>query len=331
MKNYKVSFIRSSYQRFFQQHKKELLEAIEKCLSNGDLILGDEVDKFESNFAEFVGTKYCVALNSGTDALVFALKAAWVGSSRWSVSVPSYTFKATAGAVKTAAYDATIDFYDLDNLPNDPDVTIVAHIAGELYPIPQTGIVIEDAAQALGAVKTPTTFAQTWSFYPAKILGAYGDAGALTTNNKEVYEYVREARDHCKKYNKEFGTNSRMDNIQAAILNVKMRYLPKFLARRTEIANLYHQGLMSIPIHLPIPKISRVWQDYIIQTNRRNALFTFLKEKGIETIKNEYPMPIAKLPKAAKYESETLRLPCNPELTDKEIQYVIKQIKEFCA
>ena len=254
----------------YRKIKPDIDEAIHRILDRGDLILREDVEQFEENLARYVGTKYAVALNSGTDALVLALKAAGLGRSIWSVSVPAHTFKATAGAVKTVAYDANIDVYDLGEMPDDPDIAVVAHIAGELYPIPTAQYaVIEDAAQALGAVKNPTSLAQTWSFYPAKILGAYGDAGALTTNDKNVYEYVKEARNHFKTDNQEFGINSRMDNLQAAVLNVKFKYLPEFLGRREEIAEMYYEGLKDLEesgkIKLPNRQKGRVYQDFILQ------------------------------------------------------------------
>lgn len=335
----KVRFFNPSL--WYLQHKKEIDSEISRVLSAGDLILRSDVEKFEENLANFVGTKYAVALNSGTDALVLALKSAGVTGGAV-VGVPSHTFKATCGAVITA--DGMPYVYDVGGIAeNIYSINIPVHIAGELSPMPRHGIVIEDAAQALGAVKNPSSFAQCWSFYPAKILGAYGDAGGLTTNNKEVYEYVREARNHFKNDNSGFGINSRMDNLQAAILNVKFKYLPSFLARREEIAQKY-KALEGV--ELPNYQEGRVWQDYIIRlparydmsedkyepdNYRRDKLYEFLKENGIETMKNEYPWTpeFSKPPLAAKYEAETLRIPCNPDLTSEEVDFVIEKINAF--
>lgn len=323
--SYKVRFFDPGM--WYRAHKEEIDLEISRVLSAGDLILRDDVERFEENLAKFVGTKYAVALNSGTDALVLAAKAL-----NWRdriVVVPSHTFKATAGAMLTAG--AKVVIADLDGtIPGVfMDVVVSVHIAGELSqksPYPY----IEDAAQALGAVKNPTSLAQTWSFYPAKILGAYGDAGALTTNDERVYEYVKEARNHFKSDNRDFGINSRMDNLQAAILNVKFKYLPGFLARREEIAMMY-KDLRGV--ELPNYQPGRVWQDYIVRTPRRDTLHEALKAQGVETLKNEYPWSpeYPKPPLAAKYEAETLRLPCNPDLTDGEVEYVIEKINEFFA
>lgn len=309
--------------RAYLKIKPEIDAAIERVLTNGDLILRDEVEQFENSLAEFVGTKYAVSLNSGTDALYLALKALGVKPGE-QVAIPSHTFVATAQVV--AQVGALPVLYDIGEQASDTTVKMVAHIAGELSPIPG-GTVIEDACQALGAVKNPTTAAQCWSFYPAKILGAYGDAGALTTNDEAIYAYVKEARNHFKTDYSQWGINSRLDNLQAAVLNVKMRYLPQTLERRRQIAEMYLQRLkgMGLPNNTP----GRVWQDFVIRTERRDELYDFLKSRGIETMKNEYPFPVQKGPKSLQYEAETLRLPINEILEDKEIDYVIEQVNEW--
>lgn len=310
--------------------KGEILCEINRVLSAGDLILRDDVEKFEENLRNFVGTKYAIALNSGTDALYLALRAMGIGE-KHKVLVPSYTFVATAQVVNQLG--ATAVFYDLDDRLEDIDpemfdVLMVAHISGELaYPDLRDCPMIEDACQALGAIQNPKSFAQAWSFYPAKILGAYGDAGALTTNSEELYREVRELRNHYKTDYAKYGINSRMDNLQAAILNVKFKYLPEVLARRKEIAELYLAGLQRVG--LPNNNEIRVWQDFIIRTSKRNELYEYLKEHGIETMKNEYPMPVEKLPVAARYEAETLRLPLNEVVTDSEVREVIEHVNEF--
>ena len=120
-----------------------------------------------------------------------------------------------------------------------------------------------------------------------------------------------------------------MDNIQAAILNVKIRYLPEALKKRKQIAEEYKWELKAVNIETPVLQEGRVWQDFIIRTNKRDKLYDFLKKNGIETMKNEYPFPIPKIPKSIQYEKETLRLPIYPGLTVEEVLYVIKKIKEF--
>ena len=338
MSDYKVKFFDPG--RWFENHEDEMMVEIRRVLRAGDLILRKDVEIFEENLAKYVGTKYAIGLNSGTDALYLALRYLKIGRGD-EVLVPSYTFVSTVQVVKQLK--AIPVQYDLDSsLEELPKVQfkafICAHLEGSrdrgfsglLHRVYQGTPLIEDACQALGAIKNPTSFAQAWSFYPAKILGAYGDAGALTMNDENLYNWVKEARNHFKNTNEDWGINSRMDNLQAAILNVKFKYLPEVLAARQGIASHYSEGLDTIKeLILPVHSEGRVWQDYVIRTIFRDKLYEFLKEKGIETLKNNYPFPIKKLLFAQTYEDETLRLPCNETLTKSEIDYVIKSIHEF--
>jgi dTDP-4-amino-4,6-dideoxygalactose transaminase len=310
--------------------RSEILREIDRVLKAGDLILRKDVETFEKNLADYVGTKYAVGLNSCTDALYLALRALKIGPGN-KVAVPSRTFVATAQVVVQVG--ATPVFFDIDgSISDDFDAIIPVHIEGQLMPImPDWKNVIEDAAQALGAVKNPISSAQCWSFYPAKILGAYGDAGALTTDDEEIYRYVKDCRNHFKDDARDWGVNSRMDNLQAAILNVKFKYLPEILARRQEIAERYLDGLKD-SVGLPLDIEGRVWQDFIVRVQPkllRDELYDYLKMQGVETLKNNYPFPVEKLPQAQLYEDETLRLPCNENITDEEVDFVIKTIQEF--
>lgn len=327
----------------YQNLKSEIDAEINRIFSAGDLILRDDIEKFEKNLAEYIGTKYAVALNSGTDALYLALKVMDIGPGD-EVLVPSHTFVATAQVVNQLG--AEIVLMDLDGkfkITEKTRAIMPCHIAGEfggdmeliIKIANMLGlIVIEDACQALGAEQYGKK-AGSWgdigcfSFYPAKILGAYGDAGAITTNSESVYNEVKELRNHYKKDYSQWGINSRMDNIQATILNVKFKYLQDYLDKRKTIAILYNDGLMNLPIELPKNTSGRVWQDYVIRVEKRNELYEFLKKNGIETMKNEYPFPISKLPQSIQYEKETLRLPCNPYLTLEEINLIIDKIREF--
>jgi dTDP-4-amino-4,6-dideoxygalactose transaminase len=308
--------------------KDEVDAKMQELLKKGDLVLREEVEVFEAHLAAYVGTKYAVALNSGTDAIYLSLKALNLKEGA-RVGVPSHTFKSTCGSIIHAGLTPCV--YDLDGQLEGPPVEahIPVHIAGELSPVLEMGIpIIEDACQALGALKHPTSNSQCWSFYPAKLLGSYGDAGAITTNDPVIYEYVKEARNHFKTDNRDFGINSRMDNLQAAILNIKLKYFDEVLKRREWVASMYRalEG-----VGLPEYNNGRVWQDYIIRTERRDELFEFLGKQGIETMKNEYPFSpeYPKPPIAAKYEAETLRIPCNENLTEEEVYYVISKINEF--
>lgn len=327
----------------YKKIKKEIDSEIHRILGAGDLILRADGERFEATLAAYVGTKYAVALNSGTDALYLALWAMGIKKGD-EVLVPAHTFVATAQVV--AQLGAIPVLYDLDETPvftENTKAVIPAHIAGEfgaymdklMTEANARGIkVIEDACQALGAVQNGKK-AGSWghagcfSFYPAKILGAYGDAGALVTDDEALANEVRELRNHYKKDYSKWGINSRMDNIQAVILNVRFRYHNLALMKRAAIAEMYKalEGVVSLPRYTE----GRVWQDYVIHTPKRDELYDFLKGKGIETMKNEYHFPMPKPPVSISYEAQTLRLPCNENLSDKEITYVIDSIKEFYA
>lgn len=331
----------------YEKIKDEVLPEIDRILSNGDLILREDVERFEQTLAGYLGVKYVVALNSCTDALYLSLKALGIGRGD-AVIVPSRTFVATAQVVNQVG--ATLIQADLDGKFELPDgitiedikAVIPVHIEGAiadnfgdiLKTAKQNGwYVIEDAAQALGANyngRMAGSIGDTgcFSFYPAKILGAYGDAGALVTNNKKIYEWVKGARNHFKETAEDWGVNSRMDNIQAVVLNTKIKYLDQTLKIRKNIADMYREGI-SGRLELPENKEGRVWQDYIVRTDQRDQLYNFLKDNGIETMKNNYPFPVPKMPQAQKYEDETLRLPCNELLTDEEVLYIISKVNEF--
>ena len=325
----------------FKQHQEEYVNNFIDVRSRGDLILRGDLEKFEKDFAKYVGTKYAVGVNSGTDALLIALKALDVKPED-RILVPSHTFVATAQVV--AQIGAIPVLYDMDTnfeeIHDDIKCVMVAHIAGEIMPNFEALLelarvlkipIVEDACQALGAKmngKLAGSFGKVgcFSFYPAKILGSPGDGGALVTDDEEVYKFALEYRNHWKCDYSNWGINSRLDNVWASELNLKLARLDKVLARRKEIAYKYHTKLKC---GLPLWDDNRVWQDFVIESGKRDELYEFLKEAGIETMKNGYPMPIGKLPVAQKYEENTLRIPINEVLTDEEQDYIIKKINEF--
>jgi len=319
----------------FTKNQKMYVDEYIRVRSAGDLILRSDVSRFEGGMSRYLGVKYAVALNSGTDALLIALKSIGIESGD-RVLVPSHTFVATPQVVNQLG--ATPVLYDLDEVVKSTynfKAIMPAHISGklDLNMLNENTIVIEDSCQALGAMydgKKAGTFGLIgcFSFYPAKLLGAPGDAGMLVTNDKATYEFAMEYRNHFKGTNEEWGINSRLDNVWAAELNLKLDNIDYLLNRRKEIAMTYLKGLTS-KVDCPPNQSGRVWQDFIIGTEKRDQLFDYLKDEGIETLKNEYPFPIPKLPKSIKYESESLRLPIDPGLTKKEIDYIIKKVNKF--
>ena len=318
----------------YEKIKPEIDAEMQRVLASGDLILRADLEKFERSFAEYVGTKYAVGVASGTDALILSLRAAGIEQGD-RVLAPSYTFRATIEAIVHAGGEPVL--YDLEDQVHFDgiDYWIPAHIAGEVSPTLEADvkraeaagvIVIEDAAQAVGAAPVRGLTA-CYSFYPAKILGCYGDGGAVATNDKDIYDELMAMRNHYKGDWSPVGYNSRLDNLQAAVLNVKIKYLPDAIKRRKEIATLYDAGLF----HVGKPPVREVYQDYIITCEDIEGLSTYLTEQGIETMRNGYPFPEAfsKGPKTNEYEAISLRLPCYPELTDKEVVHVINAINAY--
>ena len=195
--------------------------------------------------------------------------------------------------------------------------------------------ILEDAAQALGAKGVGKSGTATYSFYPAKILGCFGDGGAVCTNDKDVADKVRLYRHHWQSgIDERYGYNSRLDNVQAAFLNVKMQYLPEILKRREEIANKYAVLESITEIKLPYYQEGRVWQDYVIEVPNPKALVKYLDEAGIQTLgygmtPNHVSFNSYKLPNVTKLYETMLRLPLSETVTDEQVEYVITKVKEF--
>ena len=324
-----------------------MMDEIGRVLAAGDLILRKDLEVFEANFAEYIGKKHCIGVNSGTDALYLSLWALGIGPGD-EVIVPSHTFVASVQVINQLG--ATPILVDCgDNLLMESTISfsrntkaiIPVHLTGDVVRMSDDFVqickdkgihIIEDAAQALGARGLGYGFTQCWSFYPAKILGAYGDAGAITTDDDKLADELRQLRHHWKRDYSEWGVNSRLDNLQAAVLNVKMKYLAESLISRASIAERYKEGLADLPLRLPQYSEGRVWQDYVVRAaneNERDALYNYLKNAGIETMLNEYPMPVPKLSNSSQIEHETLRIPCNDVLESDEVEYIIKTIRAF--
>jgi len=364
---YKVPFV--NYPLQYKIIKKEIDKAIKSILKRGDLILRKDVEDFEKNLAKFLGVKYTIGLNSGTDALFLSLKAAGIGKGDEVITV-SHTFVASIAVISQAGatpilVDVGGDYLmDIDRIEKaiskKTKAIIPVHLNGRTCDMEKIIkiarkhklIVIEDAAQALGAKfknKMAGTFGLTgcFSFYPAKVLGCLGDGGAVVTNDENIAEKIRLFRNHGQKTKTEivcFGFNSRLDNLQAAILSVKLKYLPRWIERRRKIAKIYNEGLSNIP-EVKVPpspdsdsRYFDIYQNYVLKAPKRDELFAFLKEKGVETlIKDSIPTHWQKglnlskfhLPNSEKLAKEVISLPMYPELTNEQINYVINCVREF--
>ena len=364
----RVPFV--NYPLQYKNLKNEIDSAIQRTLEKGDLILRSDVEEFERSLASFLGLKYAVGVSNGTAALIFSLKAAGIGLEDEVITV-SHTFVATIAAivhcgatpilVDVKEDDFTMDIDKVEEVITSKTKAIIpVHLNGrgcdmeKLMAIADKHnlVVIEDTAQALGAklngrMMGSFGLACAFSFYPAKILGGYGDGGALATNNKEIYEQVILLRNHGQKTKTEivcYGFTGRLDNLHATILNVKFKYLPKWIEKRREIAIIYGKGLRDVPsVKLPpLPDSGEryydVYQNYVLKVQRRNELAEYLRNNGVETLIKD---PIAvhrqrnlklgnfRLPVSVELAKEVISLPMYPELIDGQIEYTIKCVREF--
>ncbi len=348
--------------------KDEIDAAYFEVMEKGDLIDRGQLKSFEKNLAAFVGTQYAVGLNSGYDALHMSLRAAGIGPGD-EVIVPAHTFVATCSAVvNVGAVPVLVDVardFNIDCEKIEEAITaktkgiIPVHLSGWMADMPRIMalaakynlVVVEDACQSLGSRingKGAGAWGLTgcWSFYPFKILGAYGDGGAITTNDPEVAAFATRMR-----YNGEdrstgeyhgHGFTCLLDNLQAAFLDVKLRHLPKWITIRQGIAARYQQALSDIP-DLLLPHYDRqgfdhVYQNYTVRARQGSEFSDYLKANGIEVLtqfrKPYYKHAALKLedrgfPETEALSREVCSLPMAVELEDQEVAYVIEVVRRF--
>ena len=342
--------------------KTEIDDAIGRVLDSHMYILGPEVQSFEDEFANYVSADHCVGVANGLEALRLALRAVGVQQGD-EVIVPAHTFiatwlAATQCGARLVPVEPELDGFNINPTLVEAAITertkaiVVVHLYGQpaqLDQILEIGRrhqipVVEDAAQAHGALYKGVKIgshsdAVAWSFYPSKNLGAFGDAGAVTTNRVDVADRVRVESNYGSKVKYEhdvLGTNSRLDPIQAAVLRVKLRILDEWNARRENIARIYSQKLEMKSIVLPSWATDRssVWHLYVVQVNERDRIREALGKAGIET-GIHYPVPphaqlsyrdeYGQLPlhRSVQLSKDVLSLPIGPHLTESMAESVV--------
>lgn len=354
----------------YRSIKKEIDEVVHMIMDEQIFIMGPEIGKLEKEIADYCGTSYAVGVASGTDALLLSIRALGIGQGDEIITTP-FTFIATGGAVHNAG--ARPVFCDIDPKTFNIDPKKIeklitkntkAIIPVHLYGLPAemddiTAIakkhglkVIEDNAQGIGATykgKVLGSMGDTGciSFFPGKNLGAFGDAGAVVTNNENLAALIKKLRVHGSKskyVHDVIGYNSRLDNLQAAILSVKLKYLNKWTEARQKNAAYYNERLKGLPVTTPyVPSYcTHVYHQYTIRVpGKRDELMKYLNDSGIEC-RVYYPIPLhlqecfkflgykeGAFPESEKAMNEALSLPVYSEMTQEAKDYVISRIKEF--
>lgn len=350
--------------------KEELDPAIQRVIESSAFALGPAVEAFEQKFAAFCGAQHCIGVNSGTAALTLLLRAYGIGPGD-EVILPTNTFIATAEAVShVGATPILVDCEERTALMDVKKVeevitkktkaVIPVHLYGQpadMDSLMQLGkkhqlLILEDAAQSHGAARKGKRTgslgdAAAFSFYPGKNLGAFGEAGAVVTNDAAIAEKIRLLRDHGQRekyHHEEIGWNERMDGIQGAVLSVKLRHLDEWNAKRRQHAEQYQQklsGIGDIRFFETDERSEHVEHLFVIRTAQHDRLQEHLKSKGIAT-GIHYPIPIhlqrayaglpykeGDFPVAEKLSTEILSLPMYPELTEEQIEEVCEAMRDF--
>jgi len=358
-----------NYPHVFVPHKEEILAKIVDVCNRGSFILQQDLQRFEQNLAKYLGAKYAIGVANGTDALVIALKAAGIGTDD-EVIFASHTYVATAASIHFVGATPVPVECGFDHLIEPESIrAAITTKTKAIMPTQLNGrtcnmdvlqaiadehglLIVEDAAQGMGAKfkgKCASTFgiAGTISFYPAKNLGCFGDGGAVVTNDDEMYEKLWMLHDHGRNHDgvvKMWGYNTRLDNLQAAILDLKLTHYDGEVTRRREIAAMYQERLGGLTeLQLPPapdsdPNHFDVYQNYELQADRRDDLKTYLRENGIGTLIQWGGKPVhqfedlgftATLPITDRFFTRCLMLPMNTSLTNDDVDYVCETVRKF--
>jgi dTDP-4-amino-4,6-dideoxygalactose transaminase len=345
--------------------KKEINKTIQKVLDSGWFIMGKELENFEENFARFIGTRYCVGVASGTEAIALALMALNIGSGDEVITSNVTAFPTITGILQSGAKPVVVDIISSTGLidyqkiqhkitPNTKAIVPV-HLYGQscnldeikLIASQNNLVVVEDCAQSTGATYQGLKSGSigdcgAFSFYPTKNLGAYGDGGAITTNNEEVYIRLLSLRNYgqTKRYHHEtYGINSRLDEIQAAILNVKLKFLDQMNQERKEIASAYRNQLQTVECLKEECYGKHANHLFVIKSGNRDKLLQHLNQNEIQSLIH-YPIPVNHQKAFSGQKDEVfensvvftdaiLSLPIYPGLSEKDINKIIKTVNEF--
>lgn len=358
---------------YYAERAEDFDRIISQTAKSGRFILQNDVDEFEVNLANFIGVKHVIAVADGTNAILLGLRASGIERGD-EIIIPSHSFIAAAQSIHHAGgvnvpVELSEDDWLVDPAAIEAAITsktraiMPVHVNGRACQMAaimeiacRHGLeVFEDSAQAAGAKVDGQSAGAigrwgTYSFYPSKTLGCFGDAGALVTNDDSIADKVRRMRNHGANREKSielsvdiWGTNSRLDNIQAAILNYKLTYYSEAIARRREIAQRYHDAFSLIDdLRLPPPPEASsyfdIYQNYEVCSSKRDQLRAFLAERGIGTIVQWGGFGIhqlkglgfdADLPKTDRFFRESLLLPMNHILTDEQVEHVINEVLQF--
>ncbi len=349
----------------YRELRSEIDSAVKRVLESGWFILGEELRKFEEEFASYNGAQYCVGVASGTDAITLGLKAMGIKAGDEVLTTSVTAYPTITGIVRSGAIPVVVDI-DPENglidinkvkeaVTEDTKAIVPVHLYGEVCNMDElisfseeTGILIlEDCAQSAGSTwngKRAGTFGScgAFSFYPTKNLGAYGDAGAVVTNSKEIYERMVELRNYgesSRYHHTSEGINSRLDEIQAAILRTKLPFLDNWNKKRSENAAFYRENLRQVEFMKPGDESESNYHLFVIKVDNRDKFLEFLKERGVASLMH-YPLPVHRQEAysgmvygntvhADRFTTSICSLPIHPWLTREELTEIAGVINEY--
>ena len=355
----------NNFKLHYEQIKLEVDAAISRVMKSGWFVLGNEVKEFEESFSKFIGVTYCVGVASGTEAITLALLANDISKGDEVITTNVTAYPTIVGIEQAGCVPVVVDVYEESGLIDFSKISakitaktkaiLPVHLYGQscdMNPILEIAnehqlLVIEDCAQATGATYQSKNCGAigkcgAFSFYPTKNLGANGDAGAVTTNDVNVYNKLVSIRNYgqTKRYHHEHkGINSRLDEIQAAILNAKLPYLNSWNKRRNEIVTYYKKHIRTVEFIKAYAYGNSVNHLFVVKVSNREKFMRYLESKGIASLIH-YPIPINKqnafnfqkkenFTNSEKFTNHIVSLPLYPELTDDEVKLIVKVVNNY--